>query len=64
MRKLNGRQTDDMMEFARQDPNVRSNKIQDGLRILNYRGNEYLREFGMEISNEMAVVSLNMINAS
>ncbi|CAB5168276.1 Piwi-domain-containing protein [Rhizophagus irregularis] len=61
MRKLNRRQTDDMMNFARQNPNTRANKIQDGLNILNYRDNEFLQDFGMRISNEMAVVEARVL---
>jgi hypothetical protein len=58
MRKLDERQTSDMIKFTCQNPNSRANKIQAGLRILNYQGNEYLRQFGMRISEEMAVVGL------
>ncbi|MCE8166460.1 MAG: hypothetical protein I3270_02330 [Candidatus Moeniiplasma glomeromycotorum] len=47
-----------MMNFARQNPNVRANKIHAGLNILNYKNNAYLKQFGMEISNEMTVVNL------
>ncbi|CAB5308712.1 unnamed protein product [Rhizophagus irregularis] len=61
MRKLTGMQTDEMMNFARQNPNVRANKIQDGLNILNYRDNEYLQQFGMSISNNMAVVDARIL---
>ncbi|CAB4481811.1 unnamed protein product [Rhizophagus irregularis] len=63
MRKLTGMQTDEMMNFARQNPNVRANKIQDGLNILNYRDNEYLQQFGMSISNNMAVDSPHSNNS-
>lgn len=61
MRKLNKEQTDVMMNFTRQNPSNRANKIQDGLKLLNYRENEHLQQFGMSISDEMAVVGLNMI---
>ncbi|RGB24745.1 Piwi domain-containing protein [Rhizophagus diaphanus] len=61
MRKLIGKQTEDMMNFARQNPNVRANKIQDGLNILNYRDNEYLQQFGMSISNNMTVVNARIL---
>jgi hypothetical protein len=64
MRKLNRKQTDEMMNFARQNPNVRANKIQEGLNILDYRNNEFLQQFGIRISNEMSVVGLNMIFTS
>jgi Argonaute linker 2 domain len=58
MRKLNGEQTKEMIKFTCQNPSIRENKIQRSLEILNYRRNEYLQQFGMQISNEMAVVGL------
>jgi hypothetical protein len=58
MRKLNRKQTDDMMTFTRQNPNTRANKIRNGLNMLNYQNDEYVQEFGIRVSNEMAVVSL------
>ncbi|CAB4404415.1 unnamed protein product [Rhizophagus irregularis] len=61
MRKLNRDQTDLMMNFTRQNPSIRANKIQDGLKLLNYRENEYLQQFGMSISNEMAVVNARIL---
>jgi hypothetical protein len=64
MRKLNKDQIEAMMDFARQNPNARANKIQEGLTILNYRGNEYLQQFGMSISNEMTEVGLKYDHAS
>jgi eukaryotic translation initiation factor 2C len=59
MRKLNDEQIANMMNFTRQNPTIRANKIQEGLNILNYRRNEYLQQFGMSISTDMTVVSLN-----
>ncbi|MCE8166471.1 MAG: hypothetical protein I3270_02385 [Candidatus Moeniiplasma glomeromycotorum] len=47
-----------MIKFTCQPPNARANKIQAGLEILDFRNNEYLREFGMRISNDMMVVGL------
>ncbi|GES89957.1 piwi domain-containing protein [Rhizophagus clarus] len=61
IRKLTGRQTDDMMTFARQNPNIRANKIQDGLNILDYRSNDYLRQFGIRISTDMTVVDARVL---
>src|SRR6266511_770177 len=53
MRKLNERQTADMIKFTCQPPHVRANKIRNGLDILDYRNNEYLRQFGLQVSNDM-----------
>ncbi|CAB5298073.1 unnamed protein product [Rhizophagus irregularis] len=61
MRKLNREQTDVMMNFTRQNPSNRANKIQDGLKLLNYRENEHLQQFGMSISDEMAVVNARIL---
>ncbi|PKY61478.1 PAZ domain-containing protein [Rhizophagus irregularis] len=61
MRKLNDIQTADLSKFARQNPTIRENRIQTGLNILNYRDNEYLKQFGMEISNDMAVVNARIL---
>ncbi|GBB99127.1 hypothetical protein RclHR1_03420010 [Rhizophagus clarus] len=61
MRKLNRRQTDEMINFARQNPGVRTNMIQDGFKILNYRGNKYLQQFEMSISNEMEVANARIL---
>ncbi|KAG9290846.1 hypothetical protein G9A89_010995 [Geosiphon pyriformis] len=61
MRKLNEKQTADMIKFTCQAPHVRANKIKQGLDVLNYRGNEYLQNFGMRVSNEMAVVDARVL---
>ncbi|RIA81109.1 Piwi domain-containing protein [Glomus cerebriforme] len=61
MRKLNGKQTDNMIKFTCQQPQQRANKIRQGLDILNYRNNEYLRQFGMQISTEMAMVNARVL---
>ncbi|CAG8466663.1 9415_t:CDS:10 [Ambispora leptoticha] len=53
LRKLNERQTSDMIKSTCQPPHLRANKINAGLQILNYRENEFLREFGMKIGTEM-----------
>ncbi|CAB4481807.1 unnamed protein product [Rhizophagus irregularis] len=61
MRKLDERQTADMIKFTCQPPNARANKIQAGLEILDFRNNEFLREFGMRISNDMMVVNARVL---
>uniref|UniRef100_A0A1D1YXN1 Protein argonaute-3 n=1 Tax=Anthurium amnicola TaxID=1678845 RepID=A0A1D1YXN1_9ARAE len=61
IRKLSSRHTSEMIKFTCQPPNVRANKIRTGLDILNYRGNEYLQNFGMRISNEMATVNARVL---
>src|SRR2546423_13728027 len=61
MRKLNERQTADMNKFTCQPPDVRASKINQGLQILNYRQNEYMQNFGLEISDEMALVNARIL---
>ncbi|PKY60706.1 Piwi-domain-containing protein [Rhizophagus irregularis] len=61
MRKLDRDLSDKMTNFARQNPTIRANRIQTGLNILNYQNNEYLKQFGMEVSNNMAVVNARIL---
>src|SRR6266480_6437951 len=63
MRKLDEKQTADMIKFTCQPPNVRANKINQGLGILNYRQNEHMQQFGLRVSNEMAVVQARVLPA-
>ncbi|KAK9695426.1 hypothetical protein K7432_012964 [Basidiobolus ranarum] len=61
IRKLNEKQTQEMIKFTCQPPHVRANKINQGLKVLNYRDNEYLQQFGMKISNEMTVINARVL---
>ena len=61
MRKLNEKQSAGMIKFTVQPPNDRANKINQGLEILNYRQNEYMQQFGLQVSNEMAVVQARVL---
>ncbi|KAK9766945.1 hypothetical protein K7432_003575 [Basidiobolus ranarum] len=61
IRKLNEQQTQEMIKFTCQPPHVRANKINQGLKVLNYRDNEYLQQFGMKISNEMTVIDARVL---
>ncbi|KAF9207103.1 eukaryotic translation initiation factor 2C, 2 [Haplosporangium sp. Z 27] len=63
MKKLDERQTADMIKFTSQPPSVRANNIKDGVKLLNYEGNEYINDFGMKISNEMAIVKARILQA-
>src|SRR3954452_17497470 len=63
MRKLNEKQTADMIKFTCQPPTARANKIHQGLDILNYRQNEYMQQFGLNVSSDMAVVQARVLNA-
>ncbi|KAG0338651.1 hypothetical protein BG000_003640 [Podila horticola] len=61
VKKLNEKQTADMIKFTCQPPHVRANKIKDGLKILNYQGNEFIKDFGMKISTEMAEINARIL---
>ncbi|PKC01525.1 Piwi-domain-containing protein [Rhizophagus irregularis] len=59
--RMGYRQMDDIFRFTCQPPNVRANKISQGLSILDYQNNEYLKQFGMEVSNNMTVVNARIL---
>ncbi|KAJ3021872.1 argonaute 1 [Thoreauomyces humboldtii] len=63
VRKLNERQTAEMIKFTCQPPHVRSNKISAGITLLQQRDNEYLREFGVQIGHEMSIINARVLPA-
>ncbi|GBC06892.1 hypothetical protein RclHR1_07120005 [Rhizophagus clarus] len=63
MRKLNERQTTEMIKFTRQPPQSRADKINQGIQILNYQQNEYIHQFGFRVSNEMAITQARILPA-
>ncbi|KAF9359202.1 Eukaryotic translation initiation factor 2C [Mortierella sp. AD094] len=63
MKKLDERQTADMIKFTSQPPAVRANNIKDGVKLLNYEDNEFIKDFGMKISNEMATIKARILQA-
>uniref|UniRef100_U9UWV0 Piwi-domain-containing protein n=1 Tax=Rhizophagus irregularis (strain DAOM 181602 / DAOM 197198 / MUCL 43194) TaxID=747089 RepID=U9UWV0_RHIID len=62
IRKLSEKQTADMIKFTCQQPHERANKIRQGLDILNYRTNEYLRQFGLTVNNDMVVLEARVLS--
>lgn len=62
-KKLDEAQTADMIKFTSQNPAARANTIKSGLKILNYDDNEILRDVGMKISSEMAVIKARVLPA-
>ena len=46
-----------MIKFTCQSPHLRANKIKQGIDILSYRDNEYLKQFGLAVASDMVVVS-------
>ncbi|KAG0371264.1 eukaryotic translation initiation factor 2C, 2 [Mortierella sp. AD032] len=63
IKKLNEKQTADMIKFTCQPPQVRANKIKEGLKILSYHENEFLADFGMKVATEMVQVNARVLPA-
>ncbi|KAI7907008.1 Piwi domain-containing protein [Cokeromyces recurvatus] len=61
MKKLNEKQTAEMIKFTCQKPNVRANKIKQGLNLLQYRDNPYMQQFGMAVKPDMAVINARVL---
>ncbi|KAJ3084300.1 hypothetical protein HK102_000701 [Quaeritorhiza haematococci] len=61
LRKLNERQTADMIRFTCQPPQVRSQNINNGLNLLLPPDNEYLSDFNIKIGDEMALVNARVL---
>ncbi|KAJ3030641.1 Eukaryotic translation initiation factor 2C [Rhizophlyctis rosea] len=55
-RKLNERQTAEMIKFTCQPPHVRAGKISQALALFDYKDNEYLQEFGINVGDDLAIV--------
>ncbi|KAG0230941.1 hypothetical protein BGW42_000592 [Actinomortierella wolfii] len=60
-RKLDEDQTRAMLAFACKPPGERQRAIQQGLQLLNYRDNDYMKEFGMKVAQEMARVKARVL---
>ncbi|KAF9179239.1 hypothetical protein BGZ50_007129 [Haplosporangium sp. Z 11] len=60
-RKLDEQQTADMIKFTTQPPHARANNIKDGLQILQYQNNEYLKEFGLKVSKDMMTLNARVL---
>ncbi|KAI7870721.1 Piwi domain-containing protein [Spinellus fusiger] len=61
MKKLNEKQTAEMIKFTCQKPNVRANKISQGLQLLQYKNNPYLQQFGLNVKPEMALINARVL---
>lgn len=61
MKKLNEKQTAEMIKFTCQKPSVRANKINDGFQLLKYKDNEYMQQFGMTVKPEMTIVDARVL---
>ncbi|KAI9320095.1 Piwi domain-containing protein [Dichotomocladium elegans] len=61
-KKLNEKQTADMIKFTCQKPQVRSNKINQGFQLLGYKNNPYLQQCNMTVKPDMAVVGARVLS--
>ncbi|RUS34172.1 Piwi domain-containing protein [Jimgerdemannia flammicorona] len=61
LRKLNRAQTKEMINFTCQPPDMRANLIKEGIDLLNYRENDYLKHFGLTVGTEMAIVKARVL---
>lgn len=61
MKKLNEKQTAEMIKFTCQKPNVRANKIMQGFNLLKYRENPYIQQFGMTVKPEMSMINARVL---
>ncbi|KAF9400454.1 Eukaryotic translation initiation factor 2C, partial [Podila epigama] len=62
-KKLDEAQTAEMIKFTSQNPAARANTIKEGLKTLNYDENPRLKDFGMKVSSEMAVIKARVLPA-
>ncbi|KAF9906622.1 hypothetical protein EC991_000423 [Linnemannia zychae] len=62
-RKLDDAQTAEMIRFAALRPHDRENSIKNGLRVLDYGHNEFHKNFGLTVSNEVGTVDARVLPA-
>ncbi|KAI9314758.1 Piwi domain-containing protein [Dichotomocladium elegans] len=61
MKKLNEKQTAEMIKFTCQKPSVRASKINHGFNMLQYKNNPYIEQFGMTVKPEMTTISARVL---
>ncbi|KAI7849000.1 Piwi domain-containing protein [Circinella umbellata] len=60
LKKLDDKQTADMIKFTCQKPDVRANKIKQGFNLLDTK-NPYMQQFGVTVKPEMATVQARIL---
>ncbi|KAL9559376.1 hypothetical protein MBANPS3_000450 [Mucor bainieri] len=60
---LNPKQTAEFIKVTCQPPQVRANRITQGVSLLQHKHNPYLAKFGIKIEQDMEVVSARVLNA-
>ncbi|KAI8098878.1 Piwi domain-containing protein [Halteromyces radiatus] len=61
LKKLNEKQTAEMIKFTCQKPNVRANKINQGVNLLKYKDNPYIQQFGVNVKSDMAMINARVL---
>lgn len=62
-KNLNPKQTAEFIKVTCQPPQVRANKINQGLSLLKHKENPYFEKFGMKINQEMEIINARVLNA-
>ncbi|KAJ3089546.1 eukaryotic translation initiation factor 2C, 2 [Quaeritorhiza haematococci] len=62
-RKLNERQTADMIRFTCQPPSSRASKIGQGITLLDYGDNKYMKEFDLEVGTDLCLIPARQLKA-
>ncbi|KAJ3294810.1 eukaryotic translation initiation factor 2C, 2 [Borealophlyctis nickersoniae] len=62
-RKLNERQTAEMIRFTCQPPHVRSGKISQALTLFDYQNNEYCKEFKITAADDLFIANARIMPA-
>lgn len=60
-KRLNSRQTAEFITATAKPPQVRFNKINQGLNLLRHKNNPYLEEFGLNINQEMEMINARIM---
>ncbi|KAI8802950.1 Piwi domain-containing protein [Cladochytrium replicatum] len=61
MKRLNEKQTTDLIRFTCQPPHIRSSKVTNGFNLLQQTDNEYLEDFNIRLGSEMATVPARVL---
>ena len=60
-RRLNETQTANMIKVASMRPDMRMNVINDGYQLMKFSDNEYLKEFGVSVDKNMAMIPARVL---
>ncbi|TPX38294.1 hypothetical protein SmJEL517_g00096 [Synchytrium microbalum] len=63
IRKLNERQTSEMIKFTCKPPHERASKIREGVELFEYANNEYLRHFELGVEEDLFLSRARILDA-